>query len=163
MKRFFALVLVFALISLGVPTLASAAPQGQAGRITGTARSQGGQPLANYAVQVRNVATGQIVGTAKTSAAGEFGFSNLAAGNYVVEVVDAGGRIVATSSSITLAGGAMSITGVAVTASGALGAGAAAGGGSFFTSTAGIILMVAAGAGTIAAIVATRGPASPSK
>jgi len=163
MRRSFALLLVFALISMGVPTLASGAPEALAGRIAGTARSQTGQPLVNYTVQVRSVATGQLAGTARTSATGDFAFDNLAAGNYVGEVLDAAGRIVATSSSLTLARGAMSITGVAITSSGAQGT-QAAGGGSFFKSTAGIILLVAAGVGTtIAIIVATRGEESPSK
>lgn len=164
MKRFFALLLVVALVNMGVPALVSGAPETLTGRIAGSARSQTGQPLVNYTVQVRNVATGQLVGTARTSVTGDFVFDNLAAGHYVGEVLDAAGRIVATSASLTLARGAMSLGGVAITAGGAQGTQAAGGAGAFFKSTAGILLLVAAGVGTtIAIIVATRGEESPSK
>lgn len=165
MRRFFALALVAALIGLGLPTNTFAAAKPQNGQISGAAKNQGGQPLANHTVRLRNVGSGQIAGTATTSAGGQFTFTNLAAGNYVIEVVDAAGQVVATSTTLTLSAATMTLTGVAVTASaaGVAAAAGAAAGGSFFTSTAGIVLLVAAGGGAVAAVVATRGDESPKK
>jgi hypothetical protein len=158
MKRFFSLALVLALVSIGVP-LGAAAPQNAS--LAGIARNAGGDPLVNHTVRLRNVATGQIAGTTWSSAQGAFSFTGLAQGNYVIEVVDATGKIIATSASIPVATGA-AITGVTVTASAASAAaiGAAAGTGSFFTSTAGIVLIAAAGVGATAAIVRATGSAS---
>ncbi|HEY3381976.1 MAG TPA: carboxypeptidase-like regulatory domain-containing protein [Vicinamibacterales bacterium] len=167
MKRVLALALVVALVSLGVPTASfAAAPRQANGSIAGIAKDAGGTPLGNYTVRLRNTGTGAISGTTQTSAAGEFSFASLPTGNYVVEITDSTGKIIATSSALNLGAGA-TLTGVAVAASaaGAAAAAAAVGGGAgaFFTSTAGILILVAAGAGTVAAIVATRGDSSPKK
>ena len=162
MKRFFALTLAVALV--GVPLPAGAAARQQTGSLAGIAKDAGGQPLPNYSVRLRNVANGQLAGDTKSDDKGAFIFTGLAQGNYVIEVVDAAGRIIATSTSISVAAGA-AITGVAVTvsAAGAAAAAAAAGGGigAFFTSTSGILLLAAAGAGVTAGIV--RATASPSR
>jgi hypothetical protein len=160
MKRFFALALVAALVGLGVPAPLAAAQQ--TGSLAGIAKDNGGNPLGNYTVRLRNVASGQLVGTGKTAADGAFTFSNLQAGNYVIEIVDAAGKVIATSASIPLAAGA-ALTGVVVTASAASAAAiaGAAGAGSFFTSTGGIVLLAAVGVGVTAGIVKATG--SPSK
>jgi len=164
MKRLLALALAVALVGLGVPvTVNAAGPQGTAS-LAGIARNAGGQALPNYTVRLRNIATGQLAGNTTSSAEGAFSFTGLAQGNYVIEVVDAAGRIIATSTSITVAAGA-AVTGVAVTisAAGATAAAGAAGAGvgAFFTSTSGILLLAAAGAGVAAGVVKATG--SPSK
>lgn len=163
MRRFFALALVCALIGLGWPSTTFAAARAQNGQISGVAKTPAGQPLANTTVRVRSVGTGQVAATAQTSAAGEFSFANLPAGTYVIEIVDANGLVIGTSSGLTLSA-TTTLTGVAVTSS-ATGSAAAAGaaGGSFFKSTGGIILLAAAGGGAVAAVVATRGDESPKK
>jgi hypothetical protein len=164
MKRFFALALVCALVGLGLPSTTFAAARQQNGQISGTARTQGGQALANTTVRIRNVGTGQPAGTAQTSATGEFSFSNLPAGSYIIEIVDANGQVIGTTAALSLTASATSLTGVAVTASASgSGAAAAAAGHSFFKSTGGIVLLAAAGGGAVAAIVATRGDESGSK
>lgn len=163
MKRFFALTLVCALIGLGVPGVTFAAAHPQTGQVAGVAKNQGGQALANQTVRLRNVGTGQTAGTAQTSATGEFSFGNLAAGNYVAEIVDASGKVIGTSATLSLSASTMTLTGVAVTTSGAGAAAGAVAGGSFFKSTAGIVLLAAAGGGAVAAVVATRGDESPKK
>ena len=172
MKRFFALALVFAMVGLGVPT-ASVAAQGQSGQVAGAVKDSIGNPAANYSVRLRNAGTGGVAGTATTGVAGDFSFSGLGQGTYVVEILDANGRILATSTSISLTTGAMTISGVAVTLSqkDALAAAAAGGGGSFFTSTVGILAMAGAAGLAVGGIVVAKDkdkdkdkdPKSPSK
>jgi hypothetical protein len=165
MRRLLALALVVALVSLGVPT-ASFAGARTTSSVAGVVKDMTGSPLANTTVRLRSVLTGQLAGTTRTSIAGAFAFENLTSGNYIVETVDANGRIVAASSSVDVAPGA-SMTGVAVTAPGdakqAGAAAAGAAGGSFFTSTTGIILLAAIGAGVVAGVVVATRDSSPSK
>jgi hypothetical protein len=166
MKRLLALTLAAAmvLVSLPAPLAAAGKPQGN-GQIGGTARGTDQQPLRGYTVRVRNVGSGQLAATQQTNSAGEFLFTGLNPGNYVVEIVDPTGRIIATSAQLSLTAGAMTISGVAITATAAgelAAAGAAGGLGAFFTSTAGIVLIAGVGAG-ITAYAVTRDNGSPSK
>lgn len=167
MKRVLALALVFAVIGLGVPTASMAAAASQAGgQIGGAVKDQGGKPAANYAVRVRNAGTGQVAGTGTTGAAGQFTFSNLPPGTYVVEVLDGSGRILATSTSIGLASGAMDIAGVAITLTESEALAAAVAGTSFFKSTTGILVLAGAAALAVGGIVAVTNddtPKSPSR
>jgi hypothetical protein len=159
MKRFFALALVLSLVSLGVPASAFAGGPRVSSSVVGVAKDSNGRPLASMTVRLRNVVTGQLAATTRTTAAGAFTFENLASGNYVVETLNAAGRVMAASASVDVGPGA-SVTGVAVTApadAAAQAGAAAAGGGSFFTSTAGIILLAAIGAGVVTGIVLATG------
>jgi hypothetical protein len=163
MKRLLSLALIAALVTVGLPSATFAGPRLNSS-VAGIAKDMAGKPLANTTVRLRNVVTGQLAGTARTSLSGAFTFENLASGNYIVETVDSAGRIMATSSSLDVAPGA-TLTGVAVTAPAAAkqpGA-AAAGGGSFFTSTAGIVLLAAIGAGLVTGVVLATRDDSPSK
>ena len=156
------------------------------GEISGTAVVEG-KPLSKVTVRLRNVDNGQLVGNQTTNERGEFRFTGLPAGNFVVETVAPNGTLLGTSARIALTAGAMVATGVAVSTSAAAaaaagigagaagaaagagaGAGAAAGaaaaGGAFFATTAGIITLAAIGAGVAAAAVAATGDeASPSR
>ena len=164
MKRVLALVLVVALVSIGLPTASFAGPR-VSSSVAGIAKDTTGRPLANTTVRMRNVVTGQIAGTARTSLSGAFAFENLTSGNYIVETVNAAGRVVATSSSLDLAPGA-TVTGVAVTAPAdvtAQAGAAAAAGGSFWASTGGIVLLAAIGAGVVAGVWVATDDDSPSK
>ena len=115
--------------------------------------------VAKATVRLRNLTTGDLSGNSVSSAAGEFSFSGLPAGSYVVEVVNAAGEIVGASAPIAVAAGAQ-VTGVVVAASAAAAAGvggaATAGVASagFFTSTAGIVALAAAGAAVAGVTVA---------
>jgi hypothetical protein len=165
MKRFLALTLVVALVLIGLPAPLAAAATPQAnGQISGAAKDNDQRPLANTIVRLRNVANGQLVAATRTNTLGEFSFTGLGHGKYVIEIVDAAGKIIGTSAQISLAAGTMVVSGLVVTATaaGRAAALAAAGGaGGFFTSTAGVVLIVAAGAGVTAGIV--KATASPSK
>ena len=65
--------------------------------------SLGGEALTDTVVQARNLLTGAIGGST-TVAAGQF-VLNVDPGSYVLEIVDATGRIVGTSSFVFRDGG----------------------------------------------------------
>jgi hypothetical protein len=166
MRRVFAFVMVV-LLSLPGSSLFAASAAGlsaqSAGAVAGTASNTSGRTMANTAVRVRNLANGQIASTTTTDAVGQFSFSALPAGEYTVEVVNAAGEIIGTSSMISLAAGA-SVAGVTVTSSVAAASLVAGGAGSFLASTAGIVTLAAAGAAVAAVTVkANQSTASPSR
>ena len=160
MRRIPVIALIFALLFSGSPLLAAPAgraTQGTLGTVSGTASNSTGQAIAKATVQLRDVATGQLVSTTQSGATGAFTFTGVPAGNFVVEVVNAAGQIIGTSASITVAAGA-TIAGVAVSVSAAVGAAAAGG-----ISTAVIITTVAVGAGIAGAVALATNDASPSR
>jgi hypothetical protein len=169
MRRLLALTLALAMVCLGVPSASFAAGrlgQQEGNRVLGTARSEAGSPIANATVRLRNTATGDVTATSRTAASGEFVFRGVPAGNYVVELVDNNGVVIATSKSISLAAGSMSVTGVALTAAvGKAGVGAvgATGAAHFFTSTGGIVLLAAVGTVAVVGIVAATRTTSASQ
>jgi hypothetical protein len=182
MKRALSIVLALAVIAAyQLPLLVAAAQN--TGEISGTAVVEG-KPLSNVGVRLRNVDNGQIVATSRTNQRGEFRFTAIPVGNYVVEIIDdrdGAAALLGTSVRIPLTPGAMVASNVTVTtsaaAAGAAGAaagagaagasgaaaGAAAGAGGFFTSTLGIVTIAAIGAGVTAGAVAATGNASPSR
>ena len=169
MRRTIAIALATSMVVSASPLFAGArrGAQPPGASVSGTATSSAGRPIANTTVQVRNLATGQLVGTTTSAANGGFTFAGLEAGNYSIEVVNAAGQIIGTSAAVSVAAGA-TITGLTVSASAAgigAAAGAAAGAGSAGgISTAVIIVTVAAAAGVAGAVaIARRGDASPSR
>ena len=130
-----------------------------AGSISGTASDSTGVTVAKATVRLRNLTTNELSSNSMSGVAGEFSFSGLSAGSYVVEVVNAAGEIVGASAPIAVVAGAQ-VTGVVVAASAAAAAGV--GGAAtvgvatpgFFTSTAGIIALAAAGAAVAGVTVA---------
>lgn len=162
MRRLIAFVLSAA-VSVFTLTPLSAAQDARAGRITGTAKDAQGQNLANYAVRVRNVATGQLAGSTTSGAAGQFSFTALTPGTYIVEIVNEKGEIIGTSSSITVTAGGTAVVTVGATPAAAA-AVAAKGGTAFFASTAGLITVAAVAAGVAGVtIAANRDTASSSR
>jgi large repetitive protein len=160
MRRIVAVAVCLAVALSSAPAFAAPrAAQPQGASISGLAHDSTGQPLGNTTVRLRNVETGQLAGTTTSGANGAFSFTGLQAGQYLVEVVDAAGQILATSAAISVAAGG-AITGITVTTTAALGAAAAGGG----ISTAVIITTVAAAAGVAGAVaIAKNGNASPSR
>jgi hypothetical protein len=143
------------------------------GAISGIA-SVDGKPLADVTVRLRNVDTGQLVGTTTANAQGSFSFAGLGPGNFVVETVAANGTILGTSTAIALTTAAMVATGItvgtsaaAIAAAGgvgtaaAVGAGAAAGGALGMSGTALALTAVAGGLVVTGVVVATN-DSSPS-
>jgi hypothetical protein len=82
--------------------------------ISGRVVSPNGNPIANVNVRARNLITGQLGGSTSTASAGQFAL-NVNPGSYLLEVVDAGGQIIGTSSFISAAAGS-AITSATVTA-----------------------------------------------
>lgn len=170
MKKLLASVLCVALSM----TLAPIDLIAQAGAISGVA-SVDGKPLANVSVRLRNVDTGQLVGNTTANAQGEFSFTGLGPGNFVVETVAADGRILGTSTAIALTAAAMVATGVtvatsaaALAAAGGIGAGvaggvAAGGGGLLGLSGTALALTVVGGTLAVVGIVVALDDASPSR
>jgi hypothetical protein len=171
MKRLLASALCIALAATLSPiNLVAAARQGaqaNVGVISGTAKSDKGDILRNHRARLLdNDRNDVLVSETRTNSQGEFSFTGLPVGNFIVEVIDDEGRIVARTVKISLAAGAMAATGLALSGSaagvGAAAAGAAAASGAFITTTAGIITAVAVGAGVTAAVVAATNDASAS-
>lgn len=170
MKKLIASALVFALAVLVAPMNLIAL---QAGAISGVA-SVDGKPLANVTVRLRNIDTGQLVGNTTANASGQFSFTGLPQGNFVVETVSANGTILGTSATISLTAAAMTAAGVAVATSGTAlaaaggigaGAAAAAAGGGGLAAVGGTLGAVAIAGGAIAATTAVvvLNDASPSQ
>ncbi|MBI2833502.1 MAG: hypothetical protein HYX76_03640 [Acidobacteria bacterium] len=118
-------------------------------------QSTDGAVLPNMTARLRDLNTGQIVSNTTTDATGKFTF-DAAPGGYVVEIVDPGGNIIATSPSIKVTPDCKDVPPLTLIAKGA--------GGMFWTSKAGVLALVFAGAGVTAGIIAaTREPTSPSR
>jgi hypothetical protein len=129
----------------------------QGGAVTGVAQSADKAPLSNFRVHVRNANTGELAGSTTSNQAGQFSFSSLQPGNYVIEIVDAAGKVVGLSPSISVAAGATVTVTVGATAAGALAAGA--GGGLSLLGLgplASVAVAGAASAAAVTAVVATR-------
>ena len=166
MRKLISSVLVLAMAMLGAP-MASAAvrkPADAQGTVNGVAQGADKKPLPNYTVQVRNVKTGKIAGTTTSTSAGSFSFAGLDAANYVIEVVDAAGKVVGLSSTITVGAGLTVSVTVTASAAGAI-LGATTGGFSLLGlgPLASVGLVTAAGIATVAGVVVAKKDASPSR
>jgi hypothetical protein len=172
MRRVVSFGLVVAVALIGMPvgafaaTKAPAVRQGQGtGSVNGVARGADNAPLRNYTVRVRNVADGQIAGTTTSSGAGEFSFTGLPPGNYVVEVVDASGQVVGLSPTLGVTAGSAMTVSINASAAGAITAASASHGFSLFGlgSLGSVAVLTAAGVAGVTAVIATRSDASPSR
>lgn len=164
LRRLVLSAVIAALAVPAVPLFAAPAPAGQGatGTLSGSARTASGEAMPNATVRLRDARTGQLAGSTTTGADGQFTFTALNPGTYVVEVVNAVGEVVGTSAAISLAATAMTATGVIVTETAAQFL-AAAGGGSFFGSAMSAVAIAALGAGIVGVIVVgSRDDASPS-
>ena len=154
MRKSFAIVLIAIVVMSGAGSMFA---QGQ-GALSGVAQSSAKAPLPNFRVHVRNANSGELAGSTTSNQAGQFSFSSLQPGNYVVEIVDAAGKVVGLSPSISVAAGATVTVTVGASAAGAL---AAAGGGGLSLLGLGPLASVAvagaASAAAVTAVVATRG------
>ncbi len=81
------------------------APFPRATSVMGFAWSAVNDPLADVPVQLRNVLSGRVEATARTSSTGEFLFDHVEGGTYVVELVNESGRVLALGAPFTVAPG----------------------------------------------------------
>ena len=164
MQRLTSLFVVCVMVLASLPSYALAAGARRDGILSGIARGADNAPLPKYTVRVRRADDGKLAGTTVTNQAGEFTFTNLAPGDYIVEIADATGKIAGMSPAINVpAGAAVSVT-VNATTVGALSA-AGKGGFSLFGlgKLASVAVLGAGGALAVAGVVATRDDASPSR
>jgi hypothetical protein len=154
------------LTAVGVPSSVLAGGQEsvpQPATLVGTAHGTNLQPLVDANVQVRNSATGEVAGRTTTGQSGEFTFSGLRPGKYVVAVLDASDRISGISAPLELVSGMSLSTSVMAAPSGV----AAASGSGFSVfglgPVASMTVLGAAGAAAVTAVVSTRPDASPSR
>jgi hypothetical protein len=153
MRKSFAVALAVVLAASGSSTFA----QQQGGALNGVAQSADKAPLPNYRVHVRNANTGELAGATTSNQTGQFSFASLQPGNYVVEIVDAAGKVVGLSPSISVAAGSTVTVTVGASAAGALAA--ASGGGLSLLGLgplASVAVAGAASAAAVTAVVATR-------
>lgn len=87
MRKLLVLAVVLVTVSLGVPTgvFAQAPAPAQLATISGQATDAGGRALINQRVEL--VRTGEIVGFTNTGSRGEWSFTNVTPGDYVVRAV----------------------------------------------------------------------------
>ena len=144
-------VLAFVLIA---PAAAPLRAQ-QAGSLTGVAHTADRAPLVHFRVNVRHARTGELADWTTSNRAGQFSFTTVQPGPYVVEIVDAAGQVVGLSPSLAIAEGATVTVTIGASAAGAL---ADAGSGGLGRLGLGPLASVAiAGASSpLTAVVATR-------
>jgi hypothetical protein len=88
-----ALAMTFAAAIVTQPALLMA--QG-AGNISGTASNEAKKPYTNYSVRARHVQLGSIAATIPLDPQGNFTLAGIDPANYLVELVDAKGKVVCT-------------------------------------------------------------------
>ena len=158
-----------------VAALVAAAPVGVAAQVRAPAPAQAsiggrvvtpsGQVLVNTGVRARNLLTGTIAGSTSTAAGGQFSIVGLNPGNYVLEIVDAGGQVIGTSSFIFASAGGSVATTVTATSGAASAVNTVTGLAAGLTSTAAESVKYAAAAAGVAGMVtpANVTTASPSR
>jgi hypothetical protein len=136
------------------------------GTVNGVATDSSKTPVSQATVRLRpiNAPPGTGVASTVTDAAGNFSFTGVNPAQYVIEIVDAAGKVIGVSPSITVVAGAAttltvstSIVSALAIASGATGAAA------FITSTAGLLTIIAAGGLAVAGGTVIVEDASPSR
>jgi len=66
------------------------------GNISGTAKKEAKKPYTDYTVRARNVQQGVIASTVQLDTAGNFALASIDPANYLVELLDAKGKVVCT-------------------------------------------------------------------
>jgi hypothetical protein len=157
MSRVVALAVLCAVIASVTPSFAGRAesPAAKGATISGIATDSKGVPIPNAAVQLRDLLANQVVARTTTSSVGEFTFTDVPPGMYIVELVDDDDEIIAASQALQASAGA-SITGILIATVATV---AAAGS---TVASAAIIATSAAAAG-VAASTAITSSASPSR
>jgi hypothetical protein len=151
--------LVWSVASASLAETRSRMPR-DAGLVQGAAVAADRSALPDRTVRLRDVETGRVAAIKTTDAAGQFSFSGLAAGTYVVELLDRAGKMVGATSPIAVRPG--SVLSVTVVESSRRMPAAVVGFSLPRLGTAASVIGAAALIG-IAAVVATRDHASPSR
>lgn len=142
------LAIAMAVLLVGLPAAAAAAPQSVIGSISGSIDTKNLKPT-DYTVRLRDVMSGQIVKTDTLSPTGTFSFTQLPLGKtYMVELVDkASNKVVATQGPFLLS------TATSIVKSGVIVSTVAA-------RSSAAMWLLAAGAGTAATVSAATASGS---
>jgi hypothetical protein len=84
---------------------ATVRPNVTAGAILGSVWDASNTGVPDVMVRLRNVSTGRINATVHTNEAGQFTLQNIEGGNYVLEVLNSSGRVVAVGHPFAVAPG----------------------------------------------------------
>lgn len=76
-----------------------------AGTILGTVWDAQSQPVPDARVRLRNLTSGRIQAITRANSAGQFKFSNVERGDYLLELVNDEARVIAVSQTFTVAPG----------------------------------------------------------
>lgn len=87
---------------------AAAGGASRATAVTGYLWTANNSPISNATVQLRNTVTGQVEMYTKTNAVGEFLFSDMKGGSYIIEYVSGAGETAATAAASN-AGGVIAV------------------------------------------------------
>ena len=146
------------------PTSAVAPPTGAT--VSGNALRTDFKPLPGSTVRLRQFdSNGAVVGSVTSGPSGEFAFSGVHPGNYLIELVDFNGKLVGMAPPFVVAGEGPVAVSVIASGLGVTAASAAGGGFSLFGlgPTTSLAVLGAAGAAAVTAVVATQSDASPSR
>lgn len=125
------------------------------GTILGTVWDTRNNAVPDAMVRLRNLTTGKVEATTRASQAGQFTFQTVEGGNYVLELVDDQGRVIAVGQMFSVAPGETVATFVRLGARVRWFAG-------FFNNAAASAVSSAAGLG-LTAVSATGQPTSPTQ
>ena len=93
----------FALAGQSLPEVQLNEPvSARGGTVTGTVWRTNDAPVPDVPLQLRDVATGQIVRTTRANELGRFTFAKVSAGSYVVELVDESRNVLALGEMFTI-------------------------------------------------------------
>ena len=172
MRKFLVLMLMLMVTVAALPTRLLASVRvardqvvPQAGSLSGVARGADQRVLSSQRVQLRNLDSGQVASSTTSGQTGGFTFSGLTPGNYMVELVDASGKVVGVSTPVSVGAGVAASVTVTASATGAVSAAAAGGAGIFGLGTVTSVAVIGAAAitGTAVAFKAYKPDASPSR
>ena len=110
-RHILAIGLAVAVTMAAMPIGLSAGGQ-QTATLGGTASSEAKRPYTNYTTRARNVMGGQIAGTVMLDQEGNFSLTGLPPATYVVELLNARGKVVCTEGPFNLMGSNLTKTDV---------------------------------------------------
>lgn len=143
-------VLAFALAIAVIPVPPACAAAEQLGAVQGVALAAERFP-GTLTARIRDVASGQVPATVPVDRQGRFAFSRLNPGTYVVELVNAGDQVLATSALVAVTAGGTAAVTITAAAGDQKAIASRAGGGTTVLAVAG-----AASAIGVTAMVVTR-------
>jgi hypothetical protein len=101
-----------ALALVGSLTLGPVSAAGGPGLLAGTAEKKAEKPYTDYTVRARDVSAGTIASTTVLDSSAKFSLGSLVLANYLVELVDKGGKVVCTEGPFQLSQAAAQKTNV---------------------------------------------------